>query len=160
MGQQEFSFRRSANAVVVAPDGKLMVLVCSEWLDRPDRSLKPDLVGGRVEAGETVMQGLAREIMEESGLRIYQDSINLFYQNTNQSIFGLGFWHNHYYMARSYDHNVTLSWEHGSYHWVGIEEFAATNWRPSQREPVDFMLERGLLQYYIDETIRMHNNKS
>lgn len=151
----KFTYRRSANAVVVSPSGKLLVLVGSKWHDRPDRSLQPDLVGGNIESDETIVQGLTREVSEETGLELAVDSVSLVFQNTYLSLHESEYWHNYYFLAESLSSDVTLSWEHSAFYWVDIAEFVTVNWRPSQRFIVDFMNANGTLKNFTE----IHNNK-
>ncbi len=143
-------FARSALAIVVSPTNKLLVLTGSEWPERPERSLQPDFVGGSVEADETIEQGLLREIKEETNLDIISNSLQLLFQNTNPAKYQSGFWHNHYFLARSTTERVQLSFEHSAWRWVDLDEFMAIEWRPSQRMVVDFLHEHGILQHYLD----------
>ncbi|NCU38893.1 hypothetical protein EOL96_07645 [Candidatus Saccharibacteria bacterium] len=45
-------------------DGKYLILRGGAWEGRPERSQKPDLPGGGVEAHESPQTGCAREIKE------------------------------------------------------------------------------------------------
>src|SRR4051812_5096736 len=59
---------RCAGALIMNSDGRLFVQRRS-----PTRSLFPnawDIVGGHLEAGETVIEALRREITEETGWRL------------------------------------------------------------------------------------------
>ncbi|MBB6121063.1 NUDIX domain-containing protein [Nocardiopsis algeriensis] len=57
-----------AGAVIAAPDGRIFAQRRS-----PHRKVFPhcwDIVGGHVEEGETMLEGLAREVAEETGWRL------------------------------------------------------------------------------------------
>lgn len=130
---------RTAKAIVVSPDGQYLVLVGSEWKERPDRSLKPDLPGGLIEPGEALEDGLAREIREETGLDSDMASLRLAYTVTqinphdNESISRF------LYVARAKSSAVSLSWEHSDYRWVSREEFVATKWRSFYCQALEYI---------------------
>lgn len=145
--QQEFS--ASAHAVIYSPAGKLLVLIGSEWKERPERSFRPDLPGGGVENGEDLIQGAMREVYEETGLELDAGSAVLAYQDTIVSRYGEGIHLRYFYIAKSRGEDVTLSWEHVDYRWVDVEEFVKTEWRMSQRIAVDFMNQNGLLEQFV-----------
>ena len=146
MRNEKYVFYRSAHAVVVSPSGKFLVLVGSEWPERPDRSLRPDLIGGKIEYGESPEQGLIREITEESGLELDIDQTHLVLQVTVSAAPEIGYWHHYFYIARSTSESVTLSWEHVEHRWVDLDEFVAADWRPNQRKVVDYIYGEGLLE--------------
>lgn len=151
MQNKDFQFRQSAHGVVISPSGKLLVMIGSEWLERPDRSFKPDLPGGMLDDGESVEQGMIREIKEEAGLDIDTGKIELVFQYTSQDVYEPGFWHHAYFVAASTSEDVKLSWEHSNYRWVDVAEYAATEWRPSQKFVVDFLQHHGLLEHFVNK---------
>ena len=59
-----------AKAIVVRPDGKALIVRESAAYDEGTEAGKWDVVGGRIEPEETLLDGLKREVKEESGLDI------------------------------------------------------------------------------------------
>ncbi len=103
-------------------DGKYLILTSSEWEEVPERSQQPDLPGGLIEPGETIVEGLQRELVEEIGLDIAPEQLQLVYASTyvdepeQTSITFL------LYFAELDDPEITLSWEHESFAWMTAEE--------------------------------------
>lgn len=102
-------------------DGKYLILTSSEWEENPRRSQAPDLPGGLIEAGETIEEGLSRELEEEIGTGI-RDGLQLAYAmtyvndaQTKSTTFMLFF-------AETDDIEIKLSWEHESYEWLTADE--------------------------------------
>lgn len=151
---ESLAYVRAALAIIVSPSNKLLVLTGSEWPERPERSLQPDLAGGAVEEDETVEQGLLREIKEETGLDIVAGSVRVVFQSTHPAKYQPGFWHNYYFIMRSTDENVRISHEHSAWRWVSLDEFITTPWRPSQRVAVDFLHEHRILSQYLGLTTK------
>jgi len=135
-----------AKALIRNADGKFLMLRSSKWEENPERSLKPDLPGGMVEAGETPQQGVAREVYEEAGLRIATERFTLlyteteFYENTDTSVL------RHIFYATVDNADVTLSWEHDEYRWVNADELVASEWRPFYDRANSYIFEHRLIE--------------
>lgn len=139
---------RVAKAVIRRrSDGKYLVLRCSEWPERPDRSLKPDLAGGAVEVGETFEEGVRREVQEETGIDLRIDEFRVGYANsfiyTNDEkpkavVRTL-------YFCEVEDPEVVVSWEHSEYWWVSADELEELEWKQFYRDAFAFMRESGLI---------------
>ena len=142
-------FRHATHAVVISPSGRLLMLVGSEWKERPERSHKPDLPGGTVDEGESLREALLREVQEETGLELDAESLVLSYQLTLPATYEAGFWHNHYFIAKSHTEDITLSWEHERHEWLELSEFVGQSWRPSQKLVIDFLHTNGILEAYL-----------
>jgi 8-oxo-dGTP diphosphatase len=92
-------------------------------LEKPDG--KPDLAGGRVEPGETLLEALPREIEEETRCRakilgpIFEWS---FWKNPHFLIKGATF------LCRYLGGKIRISDEHAGFKWVRIGELFALDW--------------------------------
>lgn len=97
--------------------GKVLLLTRSGGdIHRPNQ---PDIPGGQLEIGETVIAGVIREILEETGLTVTPDSL--------REITGFGVGSNepsiekHVFLATLPDDqptDVVISWEHSSFAWL------------------------------------------
>jgi 8-oxo-dGTP pyrophosphatase MutT (NUDIX family) len=151
----DMEYRRAASGIVVNPDGKLLLLIGSEWKERPDRSHAPDLPGGTVETNETIEIGFMREVKEETGLEVVPDSLFLAYQHTDKARYEPGFWRNNYFLARSTSDSVVLSFEHEDFAWLHPDEFIKQQLRPSQRRFVDFVYNHSVLRAYLGDDAKV-----
>lgn len=115
--------RSAAKAIIRRKtDGKYLILRSSKWEDNPRRSQTPDLPGGMVEVGETIEEGLRRELREETGIDIDVSSLQLAYASTyveheNDWSTTVGF-----FFIELDDPTITLSWEHEAYTWMTAAE--------------------------------------
>lgn len=132
-----------AKTLVFNERGELLVLTCSA--NDTHRPGGLDLPGGKIEAGEEVVVGAAREADEEAGLRIEPEDLRWLYADTNPAYnidakemvnmvrvtFGV----------RVLQPQVRLSHEHDAFAWHGIDEamelFAGTRYQAI----LDHMLE-------------------
>ncbi len=111
-------------------DGAYLILTSSKWEDNHLRSQKPDLPGGMVEPGESLITGLQRELVEEIGFTVSEDDLELVFASTyieeaeDTSITFL------LYFAEVDDIEVTLSWEHESFEWMSAEAVMGIEIRP------------------------------
>jgi 8-oxo-dGTP diphosphatase len=69
--KQDLVFQMAAKAVIVNPaNGKILILrEAASYADGTNTG-KYHMPGGRLEPGETYWQGLEREVMEETGLKV------------------------------------------------------------------------------------------
>ena len=72
----------TVGALVVGPGGKILLVKTHKWRGRYG------IPGGHVELGETMEQALKRELLEETGLRIYGISS----LGIQEFIYGRDFW--------------------------------------------------------------------
>lgn len=135
----------SAHAVIVTPEGEYLVLTSSEWRERPDRSLKPDLPGGWVDPGESPISAVVREINEETSLIVAPQDCVLVHTKTDWIDEFQHSLNRHIFLVTAIKNEVELSWEHSEYHWVDRETFLATQWRPSQSAAIVYLAHHRLL---------------
>jgi len=89
--------------------------------DHPTFPNDPDLPGGIVEEGESSLDAMLREVIEEVGFSIDRKVVKKLYSGTEYSTH-----HTHYslYVAKLMKRpEVALSWEHSSYNWLARDLF-------------------------------------
>ena len=133
-----------AKTIVVGPDGRVLVLRRSP--DDTDNPGRVDLPGGGVDDDEEYAAAAAREISEEAGLSVTEQSLQLAYAFTQYKEAADAILTRLLYVAHVTETDVQLSHEHDAYWWRTREElqavFADTSWRPA----VDFVLQYDLLE--------------
>jgi len=135
-----------AKALVINEKHEVLILTVGDYKERPDKSFKPDLPGGRVDPGESELAAVRRELIEEANITVDLDDFTLAYAKTelyaakNESVTKL------VYIVHLQDTpEVTISWEHASYEWVLLDEIDRVELRPFYAEAMHYCLANGLL---------------
>jgi 8-oxo-dGTP diphosphatase len=107
-----------AKLVMIDPAGKHLLMYRS---DHPTFGIDPDLPGGTVEDGETLVETMIREVEEESGVVISQDDVEEVYSGSDYSAHGT---HYALFVANVKSRpEIKMSWEHSSYDWLSKDDF-------------------------------------
>lgn len=109
--------KHAAKALIRDGQGRILVLYRSETHPRLAHDI--DLPGGEIERDESPESGLAREIIEETGLVVRLTSDDLIH--SWRSFFGAT--HMLYEVSVSTEVAVQISWEHESFVWMSEDEF-------------------------------------
>lgn len=105
-------------AKVLIRDGRGRILVLYRSETHPELANDVDLPGGLIDGDESVVDGLRREILEETGLEIDRSSLEEAYS-----------WRTEYgslravYKTKISSGSIRISWEHKSYVWLEDSEF-------------------------------------
>ncbi|MEO6513555.1 MAG: NUDIX domain-containing protein [Candidatus Saccharimonadales bacterium] len=130
-----------AKAVVFTKGSRALLLTRAENDDERPSGL--DLPGGGVEAGESMKEGVIREILEETGLTITPQDARLVWSKTvvghGKNIIRL------LYVCKSQSDIVRLSFEHDAYTWVTLEDIADELDHPQWSEGIRYATTNGLL---------------
>lgn len=105
-----------AKAVLIAPNGNVLLLTRSNSDER--RPGEVDFPGGRIEEGEEILEGVVREISEETGMTVPKKDLSIVYAATEPyetaSVTRL------LCVARVKSIEVQLSFEHAAFEWVDL----------------------------------------
>ncbi|HEY1085494.1 MAG TPA: NUDIX hydrolase [Candidatus Saccharimonadales bacterium] len=122
---------------------RYLILRSSVWPENPRRSLKPDLPGGVIEAGETTPTGLLRELQEETGIVASADNLTLIMQ-VEESHDSKDY-ERSLYLYETSSPKVVLSWEHDKYWWMSADEILALDIRAPYPDFFKKLREQNLL---------------
>ncbi|HKL86334.1 MAG TPA: (deoxy)nucleoside triphosphate pyrophosphohydrolase [Treponemataceae bacterium] len=110
-------------ALVLIKDARVF---CAQRKDEGETAKKWEFPGGKIEAGESHIQALAREISEEFATRI---SVGSFVTTVHHQ-YKTFFLTMHAYTGTIQDGNMTLS-EHLDSRWLTKEELNCVDWAPA-----------------------------
>lgn len=128
-------------------DGAYLLLRSSKWEERPDRSQKPDLAGGMVEPGESIVDGAVRELQEEAGLSVQPEQLELVYAETfRSSKDGASINRSIFFAEVEGEPSVTISWEHEDYWWASASELRSLDIREPYPKIFAYLADIGLLR--------------
>lgn len=121
-----------AKALLKDPSNNLLLL--NRGLTHPNFPGHFDLPGGEVENGESWSVAVAREVNEESGIKIDADQLEMVFKRQHPTVLHV-LYVSHLNEERP---DVKLSWEHSNFQWITIKDLL--------RLP----LPRGVDKYYSD----------
>ena len=109
-----------AKLIIVDKDNKYLLMYRSS---HPVFGNDPDLPGGTIEAGESALDAMVREVQEEAGIIIDKDTVEEVYSGIDYSAHGTFYT---LFITNVGDRPVVnMSWEHSSYDWLGRDDFLA-----------------------------------
>lgn len=110
--------KKVAKLLIINPTDHYLLLHRS---NHPIFGVDPDLPGGTLEHGESILEAMLREVKEEVGMNIIAEDIAVVYSGSNYSAHGT---HYSLFVATLEAHPaVQLSWEHTSYEWLDRNQF-------------------------------------
>jgi nucleoside triphosphatase len=107
----------TVSAIIFNPDNKILLCKSHKWND------KYVIPGGHIELGEKMEEALKREILEETGLEIYDIKLISLKESVFSETFHKG---KHFifidYICKTDSYEVTLNDEAEEYEWVDLQE--------------------------------------
>lgn len=135
-----------AKILVINNNQEALILILGKHLKYPEKSFLPDLPGGIVDPGEPEQAAAIREAQEECGIVLDAKSVQLafaetrYYEKENKSISKL------LYIAHvDSAPEITLSWEHGDYKWVPVNELHTVELRPFFKDAIEYSITNKLI---------------
>lgn len=110
--------RVTQKAVIFNKEGKFLIL--HRTATAPANPNKWDFPGGELDLGEDAINGIIREIKEETGLEV--EGIKPFDVESHINDKG-EFWVTIAYTAKAKSVEVELSFEHDKFKWVQVKDF-------------------------------------
>ena len=127
----------TVGALILNPDGQILLMRSHKWKDMYV------IPGGHIELGERMEDALRREILEETGLAIY----DLKFLGHQEFIYDEAFWKRRHfiffdYVCRTRSTQVTLNDEAQESTWVSPQESLAYPIEPYTRHTIEVYLQR------------------
>lgn len=111
---------RGAKVLVVSPEHDVLILTRSKT--HPYVPLSNDLPGGKVEVGETNVEGVARELREETGLELPHEAFHSIGRRELHNFYGKNY-HIELFVTRLHEKpDVKLSYEHNKFTWKPVDQ--------------------------------------
>lgn len=130
-------------SLIIGNQGKYLILRRSQNDQR--FSGEWDFAGGKLENGESIEEGLAREITEETGLVVANNMLRFvrchYFKEQKSNYISM------IYISSTDSDNVTLSHEHDSYKWVErseLLEYFKLNKSGAHVEAISYILDNNL----------------
>lgn len=110
--------KRAAKALIRDDQGKILVLYRSETHPRLAHDI--DLPGGEIEHLERLEQGMSRELLEETALKL---AFRRRHRVLAWRPARIARRYHLYQLTLDTEQSVVISWEHKSYRWISDQEF-------------------------------------
>lgn len=126
-----------AKALIKNHDGKVLIVKEAGSYEEGSNIGRFDIVGGRIEPEEPILEGLKREVKEESGLDI--EVLNVLDVSENYPIIKTEKVHiiRVTYLCQSSTGDVVLSEDHDSYEWIDPADYKQYNIIPDVAELIE-----------------------
>ena len=107
----------TAAALILNPKNEVLLIKSNKWRN------KYTIPGGHIEVGEKIIEALKREVMEETGLKIF----DIVFLDYHEFIFGDEFWKKKHFIffdfiCKTNSFNVALNHESQAYVWISLKE--------------------------------------
>lgn len=130
-----------AKALIVRGDEVLLLRRSGSDYWRPS---KLDLAGGTIEPNEDILDGLTREILEETGLEIHKNHAHLAYTNTT-IVDGKSMSRLYFIVQDTSKSEIVMSEEHDRAYWLSLDEAIDQNDHPIQKAFLEHVKANALL---------------
>ncbi len=112
-----------AKGLVARPDGKVLIVREGSQYDEGSELGNWDVVGGRIEPHEPLLEGLAREVFEESGLKVTVGALLGVTENfpviKGETVHIIRV----YYACTTLETEAVLSQDHDAHEWIDPEAY-------------------------------------
>ncbi len=129
-----------AKAFLFDQNGQTLLIRRSDTDER--RPLEWDMPGGMVEDGENYQDAVAREIQEETGIKLAPDELHVVWSDVAMRPQGNVIWL--VYVGRIENQEPKLSFEHDKFEWVSPVEAISM---------IEYDRQKRALQYVVDNQL-------
>lgn len=112
------AMKKVAKLLIIDADDKYLMMYRS---DHPELGADPDLPGGTLEEGESLVEGMRREVREETGLTVDKHVVDKVYNGSEYSAHGTQY--TLFTVKFKQRPEIVISWEHSAYEWIERDDF-------------------------------------